>query len=198
MINFSTLVEIFLDYGYVIMFLASYIEGGLSMLAGGFLVSLGYFNLGGVIFTMFLGDILSDIMWYMVGYYGGNRILRKISKIFKITEARIEKIKMKLEKNAGKILITVKLTTGLCLATIITSGTIRMRLKKFLFFDTVGSILWSAMVVILGYFFGQSYIFLNNIITFGGLVIVIILIAVIIFYYFFNKRGVTLINNDYE
>jgi len=198
MIDFSTLVEIFLDYGYVIMFLASYVEGGFSMIAGGFLASLGYFNLGGVILAMFLGDILSDIMWYTIGYYGGNRILRKISKIFKITEARIEKVKMKLEKNAGKILITVKLTTGLCLATMITSGTIRMRLKKFLFFDTIGSILWSAMVVILGYFFGQSYIFLNNIITLGGLAIVVVLVVVIILYYFLNKRDATLINNDYE
>lgn len=198
MIDFPTLTQIFLDYGYIIMFAASYIEGGLSMLAGGFLVSLGYFNLGGVIFTMFLGDILSDIMWYTVGYYGGNEILRKISKIFKITEARIEKIKIKLEKNAGKILITVKLTTGLCLATIITSGTIRMRLKKFLFFDTIGSVLWSAMVVILGYFFGQSYIFLNNIITLGGLAIVILIVIIIIIYYFLNKRDAVLINNDHE
>lgn len=198
MIDFPTLLQLFLDYGYIIMFLASYVEGGISMLAGGFLVSLGYFNLGGVIFAMFLGDILSDIMWYTIGYYGGNGILKKISNLFKITEARIEKIKTKLEKNAGKILITVKLTTGLCLATMITSGTIRLKLKKFLFFDTIGSILWSVIVVILGYFFGQSYMFLNNVITLGGLFMVLVLVIVIVLYYFFNKGDATLINNDHE
>lgn len=196
MIDFSTLTQIFIDYGYVIMFLASYIEGGLAMLAGGFLASLGYFNLGGVIFAMFLGDILSDMMWYAIGYYGGNRILRKISKIFNISEKTLEKVKSKLEKNAGKILITVKLTTGLCLATMITSGTIRLRLKKFLFFDGIGSVLWSAMVVMLGYFFGESYEYLNKVIKWGGIIIAFVLAAVIIGYYFFNKRQAFLSNNN--
>lgn len=194
MLDFSTLIRIFLDYGYVIMFLASYAEGGLSMLAGGFLVSLGYFNLGGVIIAMFLGDFLSDIMWYGIGYYGGSKILKKVSKIFAISDERIEKIKNKLENNAGKILIGVKLTTGLCLATMITSGIIKLKLKKFLFFDSVGSILWSAGVVVLGYFFGSSYSFLNSILKWSGIFVIIILL---ILYYFASKKSKLIINNNH-
>lgn len=192
MMDFSTLTQIFLDYGYVIMFIASYVEGGLSMLAGGFLASLGYFNLVGVVTVMFLGDFLSDIMWYGVGYYGGSRILKKVTKVFAISDERVEKIKEKLKDNAGKILIGVKLTTGLCLATMITSGTVKLKLKRFLFFDSIGSILWSAGVVVLGYFFGSSYSFLNSILKWSGIILVIMLVVV---YYFISKKSI--INNNH-
>lgn len=192
MIDFSALTQIFLDYGYVIMFVAAYIEGGLSMIAGGFLVSLGYFNLPAVIATMFFGDFLSDVMWYSVGYYGGDRILKKVTMFFRISDYRIEKVKTKLEEHAGKILIGVKLTTGLCLATMITSGIVKLKFKKFIFFDFIGSVLWSASVVVLGYFFGASYVFLNRVLKWSGVALVILFVFL---YYFVSRKSI--INNNH-
>lgn len=159
------------------------------MIVAGFLASAGYFNLLLVILVMIFGDFLSDIMWYTVGYYGGSRILRKLFNVFGIDHDRIEKLKSNLENHTGKILITIKLTTGLCLATMITSGAVKMRLKKFLFFDFIGSVLWSSMVVTLGYFFGESYSLLNNLIKYGGLIAVAVLFLAIIGFRFFNKHG---------
>lgn len=198
MLDFPTLVQILLDYGYFIMFLASYVEGGLSMIAGGFLVSLGYFNFSFVVLAMFAGDFLSDLMWYSIGYYGGNRILNKITKVFNISDARLQKVREKLERNAGKILITVKLTTGLCLATMITSGAIRLKLKKFIPYDIIGSFFWTLMVVALGYFFGESYSILNNIIKLGGVSVIILLFIILFLYYHFNRKQPILVNNNHD
>ncbi|MFH1188222.1 MAG: VTT domain-containing protein [bacterium] len=85
----------------------------------------------GVILMMFLGDILSDITWYSIGYYGGNAVSKKIGQLFNINN-KIEKVKGYLEERGGKIIIWIKFTTGFCLAMLITAGTVRMKFKKFL------------------------------------------------------------------
>ena len=60
---------------------------------------------------------------------------------------------------------------------------------QFLFFDFIGSVLWSLMVVTLGYFFGESYLFLNNIIKDGGMAAVAILLLTVLGFRFFLRHN---------
>jgi len=161
------------------MFVGSFIEGVNVIILGGFFVARGYFNFWVVWLMMFLGDILGDIMWYYVGYFGGKKIIDKMGRFFSIKKNFL-KVKNFLEKRGGKVIIFIKFTAGLCLAMLITAGTVRMEFKKFLKYDIIGSIGWVTFAFGLGYFFGESYELLSKYVHRMGFVVTGIIIAAFI------------------
>jgi len=171
----------FKKFGYPIMFLGSFIEGVSVMLLGGFFAARGYFSFSLVWLAMFLGDVLGDVMWYYVGYFGGTRIIGKIEKIFKTKlKEKSEKMKKFLEERGGRIIIGIKFTAGLCFAMLITTGTVKMKFKKFLKYDVLGSIGWVSLMCGLGYFFGESYDLLDKYVKRMGFVVTGMVIAAFI------------------
>lgn len=183
MFNFtmSQILAFFQKFGYPMMFLGSFVEGVSVMLMGGFFAARGYFSFPMVWLTMFLGDITGDIMWYHIGYYGGMPAVEKIEKIFKVKlKKRVERMKKFLEERGGKVIMGIKFTAGLCLAMLITAGAARMKFKKFIKYDILGSIGWTTLMCTLGYFFGQSYELLDKYVKRMGFVVTGIVVVAFI------------------
>lgn len=165
--------------GYPTMLVIMILEGPIITILGAFLASLGFFNVFVIFILSMLGDIAGDIILYTMGYYGGARILEKVQKILKIKSLILEKLKKYFEKHGKKTIFYVKSTTGLCWITFILAGTIKMNFKDFLAASFLGGIIWSAFLVISGYFFGYAFEKINDYIKSAG---IIIAIAVISFY----------------
>lgn len=143
------------------MFLGSLIEGVNIMLLGGFFAARGYFSFPIVWIMMFLGDVLGDILWYFTGYFGGNKLINRLRR-FSGLQKQFAKVKFFLEKKGGRVIMFIKFTAGLCLAMLITAGTVKMNFKKFIKYDIIGSIGWTTLMCSLGYFFGESYELLSQ------------------------------------
>ena len=174
----QSILIFFQKYGYPMMFIGSFVEGLNVMLLGGFFAARGHFNIWAVIAVMFVGDVASDLMWYTIGYYGGNKIGKKFGRFFGI-DKKMEKMRGYLEEKGGKIIILIKFTTGLCLAMLITAGTVRMKFKEFFKYDIIGSALWAVFACGVGYFFGESFNMLSDSLPKAGLIITIFVISAI-------------------
>lgn len=175
MFNF-TIAEIlafFQKYGYPFMFIGSFIEGVNVMILGGFFAARGYFSFPIVWLMMFLGDILGDITWYYIGYFGGKKIVDKFGHFLGI-KRHYAKVKGFLERRGGKVIVFIKFTAGLCLAMLITAGTVRMEFKKFMKYDIIGSIGWVTFACGLGYFVGESYDLLSQYLHRMGVVLAVL------------------------
>jgi len=157
------------------MFIGSFVEGLNVMLLGGFFAARGHFNIWAVIAVMFVGDVASDLMWYAIGYYGGNRIGKRFGRFFGI-DKKMDKMQKYLEDKGGRIIVPIKFTTGLCLAMLITAGTVRMKFKEFFKYDIIGSALWAFFACGVGYFFGESFNMLSDSLPKAGLIITIFVI----------------------
>ncbi len=157
--------------GYPTMLLIMIIEGPIIAIIGAFLASLGFFNVFIVFLLSLLGDIIGDLILYAIGYHGGARALKRAEQVLKVKPAIVEKIEKLFAKHGRKTIFAVKSTTGLCWITFIAAGAVKMDLKKFLFGSLTGGLVWSSLLVVIGYFFGYAFLKINDYIRFAGIII---------------------------
>jgi membrane protein DedA with SNARE-associated domain len=184
----ESIIQFIEQYRYWFLLVGSFIEGFNVMIIGGFMVSIGVVAFLPTVLILFLGDLLSDIMWYYIGFFGGEKTISWISNYYKAIHQHIEQIKEALNRHTGKILITVKLTSGLCIATILAAGITKINFKKFLFYDIIGSANWVLITVLIGYFSGSSYLLVSRYFKDAGYLVLAAIILLIIFINYLDKR----------
>ena len=157
--------------GYPAMLALMIVEGPIATILAAFAASLGFFNVFVVLILSMLGDIIGDIILYIIGYTGGARVLAKAERILKIKPEIVAKLEKLFLRHGKKTIFAVKSTTGLCWITFIAAGTVRMKFQEFLFGSFLGGIVWSSFLVAMGYFFGYAFEKINDYIKYAGLII---------------------------
>ncbi len=147
------------------MFALMVLEGPTIALLGAFLSSMGFFSVYIVFILSVFGDILGDFIFYNIGKYLGIKFIDKFGKYFGLNRAKFNKMNKLFKSHGGKIIFTSKVTTGFGIITFITAGILNMNLAKFLKFSFLGGLVWSAFLVIIGYFFGYMYGEISNYIS---------------------------------
>lgn len=142
---------------YPLFFAGAYLEGTVVMLTGGVLLRLGEVSFWPLYVSLIAGDILSDIMWYWIGYLGARPFLMRWGYLLNATPAVIRKLEERFHTYHLHILIISKLTMGFGLAVPIltTAGMLRVSFARYLLINTAGSFVWVAAVIFVGYTFGN-------------------------------------------
>jgi membrane protein DedA with SNARE-associated domain len=188
MIEQQQLIGFIQQYGYWILYPLMVIEGPVITLVGGGLSALGVLRIEIVFLLSVIGDLTMDIGLYYIGLYGNKRLRRWIAKHKKL-ELKRKQVRKFFKNHGGKIIFFVKISSGLCYITFITAGMIRMPLKRFLFFSLIGGILWSGVLVTLGYFYGHLYQEISGKIEQAGLIIITLAVLSFVVITLFKKFG---------
>lgn len=153
-------VDFVYTFKYVVLFIGTIIEGPVIMIASGFLIHTGFFDLFPAFVSIVLGDLIGDVFWYGVGYYIASPVLNKNRKFLNITPELFEKSKELFQKYHTKILIISKITIGfgMALAILIAAGATKISFKKYMYLNTIGELFFVGYMLIIGYFFGKLYI----------------------------------------
>ena len=175
------------NIGYISMFVLMVIEGPVITLISAFAASLGWFNIWIVFILSMAGDVTGDVLLYGLGYWGGHRTLEWFQKITHIQSATVEKLENLFHKHGTKIIFAVKSTTGLCWITFVAAGSVKMKFKAFLTGSIGGGIVWSGLLVALGYFFGFAFRQIDQYIRYAGIVIFCSAIAIYAGITFYKK-----------
>jgi membrane protein DedA with SNARE-associated domain len=152
-----------LQYGYLALFLGAAVEGFHVMLLAGFLSAIHYLDLFPAFLAVSAGCYLADSTIFYLGYFGGRRLLDWLAKHLKRLGHSLEPARKYLHENPARVFLLVKITTGLAIATILTAGASRMRPRKFMFWNLMANLVVAAIMIALGYFFGQSYVLIYKI-----------------------------------
>lgn len=182
------LISSIANYGFWVYFLIiviAIIEGPILSIVIGMLIQGGYFNWMPVYAILMFGDLLGDCIWYFIGKIYGHGFIKRYGKYFKITENKFEKVIKLFQKYKVSILMISKLTNGFGFGvlTLITAGMSRISLGKYVFINSVAQFLWTGLLVGTGYFFAESFMFIEkmmgrlNAIGFGIVAIIILYIA---------------------
>ncbi len=148
----------FLDASkYVLLFFGSFFEGTAVMLTGGVLVQLGQVNFWSTYAALIAGDILSDIGWYMLGYYGARGAVDRWGHMINATPAVVAKIEERFHRYHTRILVISKLTMGfgLAAAILMVAGMLRVPFPRYLTINVIGSFIWVFFIMVVGYYFGN-------------------------------------------
>lgn len=135
------------------------------MMLSGLLIKLGVLTLIPAFIALSVGDLIADVAWYYVGHFFGNQFVHKFGKYFDITKENIESVKTLFLNNRKKILLGSKVTAGfgLSLATLITAGMVRAPFGEYLFLNFFGQLVWTAVMLAVGYLFGNLYLVIDNV-----------------------------------
>lgn len=185
----NTVANLLYQHRYIFAFLGAIFEGTFIMILAGVLYKFGYFNFWGLMAVLIGGYFINGFGFYLLGRFGGNKILEKWGKHFHLTKNLIEKLEEYFKNHSVKTLFITRITYGLSMIVFIIAGSFRMRWKKFIGVSLMASVVWVLALVGLGYVFGVSYralTVINKSITIGltiALFISIILISILIIYW---------------
>lgn len=160
----SALPAFFDTFKYGAFFLVAWFEGPVAMTVSGFLLRLGHVEFWPLYFSLLLGDLAGDTMWYFLGKKYAHTLVKKYGRFLNIQESVILSIAKAFERHHHKILLFSKLTMGLgfALPVIIAAGAARVPFRKFMLSNAAGQVIWTGILLAIGYFFGDFYLTLNE------------------------------------
>lgn len=167
-------------FKYLLVFIGTIIEGPVLMVACGFLIHLGVFDPVPLFLVILAGDLVGDIGWYYIGYYFAEPFMRKHGHFMSLTPEKFERIKGLFHKYHESILVFSKLTIGLGLAlgTLIVAGATKIPFRKYMFLNFIGEGVLVAILLTIGYFFGELYKYVDDSLKVGFVVGVCVIAAV--------------------
>jgi membrane-associated protein len=177
--------EIILQYGavtYVILFLVIFAETGFVftpflpgdslLFAAGTFAAMGSFNIHLLFFILSLAAIIGDSVNYWIGHYIGMKLFEKNNRFLK--KEYLERTHKFYEKHGGKTIILARFIPIIRTFAPFVAGVGAMTYSKFIAFNIIGGIIWCAVFIYGGYFFGNLSFVKNN---FSFVIIAIILIS---------------------
>ncbi|TSC75210.1 MAG: membrane-associated protein [Parcubacteria group bacterium Gr01-1014_44] len=173
---------VLIDHTYRFLFLGGLIEGMNTLVLGGFIASTGQVKLHLLIPLLVIAHTLNGYGWYLVGYLGGAKALDKWGHKNKISHQVINKIEDYFKRYSGRTIMFAKFTFSLEIATMILCGSLKYNLKKFSKYNFYGSAGWVFMTTLVGYFFGQSFKLIFNVLKSFTLLMLFLAAAIILIY----------------
>jgi membrane-associated protein len=181
---------------YLILFLIIFVETGIVVLpffpgdslifvAGAFAATgvLNVFLLFGILAA---AAILGDTVNYWIGNFFGEKLFLKKGII---KRKHLEKTKDFFKKHGAKTIIFARFVPIVRTIAPFVAGVGKMKYSKFLKFNIVGGIAWTAIFTFAGYFFGTIPFVKNNLTAIIIAIIVISLIPAVIQAIKFSKEG---------
>lgn len=179
-----------LAYKYWIILPLAILEGPIVTIVASFLASIGLLNIFFVYLLALSGDIIGDIIHYVLGRIGGRKVIQKYGRYFKTSEEGIDEVKLKFfntKYSLWKVITLSKITHAPSSAVMLVSGIIKIDFKQFLLITTVNNIFKVLVFVLIGYFFGKSYLMIENYISNSWIFFLPIFGVIAFFLYSKNK-----------
>jgi membrane protein DedA with SNARE-associated domain len=144
--------NLIIQFGYIALFLGSFLEGESFLIAAAFLAKRGYLRLDLVILIALAGAYLGDVVLYYLGRKRGVGIL------WKFPQARRYYPKAKKLFNRFGIwaIFITRYLYGLRFASAAFLGLVKMKKREFLPFAFLSCSLWAVLMGGFGYVFGAS------------------------------------------
>jgi membrane protein DedA with SNARE-associated domain len=172
---------------YILIFILMLIEGPIVTSLAAFGASLGYLNIYAIIMLSLFGNLIPDIILFIIGRFGRKKSIENYISNLGIKYPKIKKLEIALKNHSGKALIFSKLTPPLPLPGIILAGFVKMPFKKFLIIDLIFNITATIIFAGIGFYFGFTIDKLFEYIQIGQYAFLAIIPMAIIVYFAYKK-----------
>ncbi|BBG66003.1 lipoprotein B [Hydrogenimonas sp.] len=148
------LIEALQQYGYIILFLWSVLEGELGLVMAGTMVHTGHMNMGLAIFIAGLGGFTGDQIYFYIGRYNK----RFIHKYMHRHRRKFAIAHLLLKKYGWPIIFIQRYLYGFRTIIPMSIGLTRYDAKKFALINFISAQVWAAITIVLAYIFGEQII----------------------------------------
>ncbi len=175
-----------LVYGYWTVFFGVMLEnagvpvpGETILLIAGYFVGTGQFNLVLVILIAAIGAVIGDNIGFAIGHHYGRGFLLRIGRFVFLTPKRLTHLEDYFHKHGNKTILVARFITGLRVFAALLAGASNMRWRIFLVYNVAGAVLWSVVITMLGYLFGQSLPLLLKWVGRSGTILLVVAIIIV-------------------
>ena len=139
-------------FGYVAIFVGTFLEGEIILVLAGMAAHHGYLNLPLVITAACLGTSFGDLLYFFLGRWHGDLLLKKKAS-WQRRAARVRKL---FDRYQTLLILSFRFLYGLRTVTPFVLGMSRVAAWKFVLVSIVGALLWAIAVGYAGYLFGNA------------------------------------------
>ena len=196
-----TFLESHTTLAYFILLLGAYSEtfigvgffiyGEIFFLSGAILAGAGYLNIWLVAFVCILGGWLGDTSSYFVGFIYGKRIIKNFFKKTNryLSLRNYQRGKRLFHKHGKKTIFLARFMGPLSWITPFIAGTLHVKYKDFIKYNTPGVIGGISLFLAVGYLFGFSYqLILRRVLQ--GVSYGVVLLLALALYFALSKSGI--------
>lgn len=130
------------------------VPGETVLIAAAVYAGAGQLNIWAVIAVAVVAAVVGDSIGYVIGRFGGRRLVLRYGKYVFITPDRLDKAERFFQRHGGKIVTIARFIEGLRQANGIIAGITQMRWIRFFAFNLLGAVLWVCTWAGLGYLAG--------------------------------------------
>jgi len=178
-------IELIKEYGYIILFLWSILEGEMGLIMGGLLCHTGDMTLGIAIVVAGLGGFVGDQIYFYIGRYNKGYIQRKMySQRRKFALAHLL-----LKKYGWPIIFVQRFLYGLRTIIPISIGLTRYSAKMYAFINFLSGFVWASITIVPVYIYGEEILGMFNWVKEHFYVMIPLAVIMIgtLFWYFHTK-----------
>jgi len=172
------LISLLSTYGYLALFIGTFLEGETILIIAGFAAYNGHMSLPLAILVAFAGSFAGDQTAFYVGRYNKSFLQKRLKK----WECRIERVHRLLEKHQILVLISFRFFYGFRNITPFAVGTSNISPLRFFVLNGIGAGIWAISFGVGGFYLGdvlERFLQEAKWWVAGGLLAVIILVWVI-------------------
>ncbi len=148
----ETLINLLQEYGYIILFLWSILEGELGLIMGGIMCHTGHMNVYLAIFIAGLGGFVGDQIYFYIGRYNKKYINKKMRK----HRRKFAVAHLLLKQHGWPLIFVQRYLYGLRTIIPMSIGVTRYNAKTFAFINLISAWVWAAITIIPAYIFGEE------------------------------------------
>jgi membrane protein DedA with SNARE-associated domain len=126
--------------------------------------------------------IVGDNIGYLIGRFGGYRLLRRYGHYVRVDEAKLKVGRYLFDRHGGQVVFIGRFISVLRTYAAFLAGVNMMHWRRFLLYNAAGGILWAAVVTASAYLLGTAVHRVSTAITVAGAVLLVVVIVATVYY----------------
>jgi membrane-associated protein len=193
----NILIQDWGNWSYLLLFMIIFCETGLVvtpflpgdslLFAVGALCAIGSFNIAGIFITLSLAAMIGDTVNYALGNLFGEKIIAHGRGRF-LNQEHIDRTHKFFERHGGKTIILARFVPIVRTFAPFVAGIGKMSYFKFAAYNITGALLWVAVFMTGGYYFGNMPVVQRNFFIVIIAIMLISLLPVLIEYWKHHKK----------
>ena len=180
----ETLVNLLKEYGYIILFFWSILEGETGLVMAGILSHTGDMNLYVAIVVAAFGGFTGDQIYFYIGRYNKSYVL----KLLKTQRRKFALATILLRKYGWPIIFIQRYLYGLRTIIPMSIGITNYSAKKFALINLISAFFWASLTIVPSWYFGKEILeFLKIVKSYWYIALPFALVIAGAIYYYFHK-----------
>jgi membrane protein DedA with SNARE-associated domain len=139
------------SYGYLAVFIGSFLEGETILALAGLAAYRGYMEFYNVVVVAMIAGFLGDQFYFFLGRFKGQKILARFPHAYE----RAHRFDTLLSRWHAPLIVGIRFMYGFRVIGPILLGMGRVPAWKFVVFNFIGAAIWAPLIAGIGYFFGS-------------------------------------------